>query len=90
MAEAKPREPDPHAQARALLAARDLPIPASFAAVTVARMRESSDPRLVVAAGQAEDGVIAQYLAGAPELLARYRRAAPGPRAAAEALRLPR
>ncbi|MCK8438010.1 tetratricopeptide repeat protein [Streptomyces sp. D2-8] len=76
---------DSHSQARHLLAGRDLVVPNQFDRLTISRLRRGSDPRLVAAATHAEDGMITQYLAGAPELLARYRRATPGARAILEA-----
>jgi TPR repeat protein/plasmid maintenance system antidote protein VapI len=77
--------PDSHSQTRHLLAGRDVAVPAQFDQSTVARLLMGSDPRLVAAATHAEDGMITQYLAGAPELLARYRRSTSGPRALIEA-----
>jgi transcriptional regulator with XRE-family HTH domain len=68
---------DPHAQARELLAARDITVPAAFTAVQVKRLSGSGDPRLNMAAAVAEDRRIVQFLAGAPDLIARYRNAPP-------------
>ena len=68
---------DPHAQARDLLAGHDITVPAAFTAAQLQRLREARDARLVQAATQAQDGQVIQFLAGAPELLARYRHAPP-------------
>ena len=59
---------DPHAQARELLAGRDIPVPAAFTPEQVRQLTVSRDPRLALAAA-AEDGQVVQFLAGAPELL---------------------
>ncbi len=66
--------PDPHAQARELLSGRDIPVPAAFTLDQVNKLTRSEDPRLKLAAAAA-DGQVVQFLAGAPELLARYRNA---------------
>ncbi len=57
-------------------------MPAAFTAAQTAQLAGSGDARLVLAARSAPDGEVIQFLAGAPELLARYRNAPP----AAEAL----
>jgi hypothetical protein len=62
---------DSHAQARELLAARNIAVPPAFTADQLPLLAAAGDPRLALAA-QAEGG-----LAGAPELLARYRNAPP-------------
>jgi hypothetical protein len=72
-----PAGSDPHGQARELLAGRDITVPPAF---TVAQLRQASaarDPRLDLAAEVAADGRVTQFLAGAPELMARYRNAPP-------------
>ncbi len=66
---------DPHAQARELLTGRDITVPATFAEAQLRRLDGAADPRLVQAARAAEGGQVIQFLAGAPELLARYRNA---------------
>jgi hypothetical protein len=68
---------DPHAQARELLAGRDITVPAAFTAVQLRRLSRAGDVRLAQAAARAEDGQVIQFLGGAPELLARYRHAPP-------------
>jgi hypothetical protein len=68
---------DPHAQARELLAGRDISVPAAFPAVQLQLLAAAGDPRLAVAAAVAQDGRVIQFLAGAPELVARYRNAPP-------------
>jgi uncharacterized protein YidB (DUF937 family) len=69
---------DPHAQARDLLAGRDIPVPTAF---TPAQLEDAAaaaaDPRLAWAAEAAEGGQVIQFLAGAPELMARFRNAPP-------------
>ncbi|WP_052434354.1 tetratricopeptide repeat protein [Streptacidiphilus melanogenes] len=69
----RPGEPDPHAQARALLTGHGLPVPALFTDHDLATLREvaGDDSRLTHAADHAERGQITQYLAGAPALLER-------------------
>ena len=68
---------DPHAQARELLAGRDISVPLAFTAAQLQQLREIEDVRLDAAAAFAQDGHIIQFLAGAPELLARYLNAPP-------------
>ena len=68
---------DPHAQARELLAGHDITVPAAFTAAQLQRLGEAGDARLAQAAAGAQDGQVIQFLAGAPELLARYRNAPP-------------
>ena len=67
---------DRHAQARELLAGRYIGVPAAFTPAQVRQLTQSGDPRLALAAATA-DGQVVQFLAGAPELLARYRNAPP-------------
>ena len=71
------REGDQHAQARTVLAGTDIPVPPAF---TEPELRDlpraaAADVRLQMAVAEARDGQVTQYLAGAPELLARYRHA---------------
>ena len=68
---------DQHAQARELLAGRDITVPAAFTPDQLQRLGEAGDARLAQAAAGAQDGQVIQFLAGAPELLARYRNAPP-------------
>ena len=68
---------DPHAQARELLAGHDIAVPAAFTAPQLRRLTKAGDARLAQAAAGAPDGQVVQFLAGAPELLARYRNAPP-------------
>ena len=70
-------EVDPHAQARELLSGRDISVPAAFTAAQLQQLAVAADPRLARAAKAAEDGQVIQFLAGAPELMARYRNAPP-------------
>ena len=76
-----PGDADPHAQARELLAGHDIPVPAAFTPAQVGQLAGSADARLALAARLAAEGEVIQFLAGAPELLARYRYASPGARA---------
>ncbi|MFJ9208704.1 helix-turn-helix domain-containing protein [Streptomyces sp. NPDC102264] len=85
MREPRPKEPDIHAQARSLLTGRSIAVPNRFDPPAVDAMRSSTDPVLAMAAARAEDGMVAQYLAGAPELVLRFNSAAPGVRALIEA-----
>ena len=68
---------DPHAQVRELLAGRDITVPAAFTAAQLQRLSEVGDARLAQAAVRAQDAQVIQFLAGAPELLARYNNAPP-------------
>ncbi|WP_218042111.1 transcriptional regulator [Streptomyces abyssomicinicus] len=75
-----PGSPDPHAQVRQLLAGRTLTVPESFdqSALDAARvLADGGDGALSAALERATDGRITQNLAGAPELLRRYRTASP-------------
>ncbi|MHA5048317.1 hypothetical protein [Streptomyces sp. SD15] len=76
-----PGEPDPHAQARVLLAGRVIHVPAAFSPSEVDELKRSPDPRLAAAASSAQDGMIAQYLAAAFELIDIYTAAPPGTKA---------
>ena len=69
--------PDPHAQARELLVGHDITVPAAFTPAQLGRLARAADARLALAAAGAQDGQVIQFLAGAPELLARYRNAPP-------------
>ena len=76
---ARPPEgaPDPHAQARELLAGHDITVPSAFTSAQLDELGKAGDARLALAAAAARDGQVIQFLAGAPELLARYRNAPP-------------
>jgi hypothetical protein len=76
-----PDSDDLHAQARELLAGHDITVPAAFTPAQVGQLTWAGDMRLVLAARSAQDGEVIQFLAGAPELLARYRNAPPAVRA---------
>jgi hypothetical protein len=70
--------PDPHAQARELLQlGSNITVPAAFTTDQLQQLREAGDARLAQAAAGAQDGQVTQFLAGAPQLLARYRTAPP-------------
>ena len=70
-------DPDPHAQARELLAGHDITVPSDFTPAQLDELGKAGDTRLTLAAAAARDGQVIQFLAGAPELLARYHRAPP-------------
>jgi hypothetical protein len=76
---------DQHPDARELLAGHDIPVPAKFTLAQLSQLTQSADVRMRLAAGSAPDGEVIQFLAGAPELLARYRNAPPAARALIEA-----
>ncbi|MEV7243140.1 helix-turn-helix domain-containing protein [Streptomyces sp. NPDC093248] len=79
-----PGEPDRFAHIRALLAGRTIPVPDAFddAAQSAARDLAAAGDRVLAAAlDRAEAGRITQDLAGAPELLHRFRTASPPARA---------
>jgi hypothetical protein len=79
-------DPDRHAQARQLLAGADIRVPDTFSGTDLEGLNAAAvrDPRLRHAAEHAETGRILQYLAGAPELVARYRNAPSAARAIIE------
>ena len=83
---------DRHAQARELLAGHDITVPPAFTPAQMSQLARAADTRMVLAAQSAPDGAVIQFLAGAPELLARYRNAPPAAaaliRAAMDARRL--
>ncbi len=72
---------DPHAQARELLAGHDITVPAAFTPGQLSQLTQAADVRMVLAARSAPDGAVIQFLAGAPELLARYNNAPPAAKA---------
>lgn len=72
---------DPHAQARELLVGHDITVPAAFTAAQLQRLGQAGDVRLAQAAVEAQDGQVIQFLAGVPELMARYRNAPPAAKA---------
>jgi hypothetical protein len=76
--------PDAHNQARELLSGLDISVPATFTADQIQALLETGDARLSAAAG-AEERRVTQFLAGAPELVARYRNALPAARALIDA-----
>ena len=76
---------DRHAQARELLAGHDITVPGAFTPAQMTQLAQSADVRLVLAARSAPDGAVIQFLAGVPELLARYRNARPAARALIDA-----
>ncbi|MGV9245382.1 hypothetical protein [Streptomyces sp. NPDC003710] len=78
-----PGADDPHAQARALLSSHGISVPDVFTSAGMEALHAvaATDPRLAQARDHAEDGLITQYLAGAPALLERYRLAPTGARA---------
>ncbi|MFG1994137.1 hypothetical protein ACGFJ7_29610 [Actinoplanes sp. NPDC048988] len=82
-----PGHPDPHSQARELLAGTDLPVPDRFTTTDLSRLRPSEDldPRLRQAAAFAQKGRVTQYLAGVPGLIQRYQIAPPAARALMDA-----
>ena len=81
------REGDQHAQARTVLAGTDIPVPSAFTGPALKDLQHAAagDVRLAAAAADARDGQVTQYLAGVPELLARYRHAPPAAKALIDA-----
>ncbi|MFD4737596.1 tetratricopeptide repeat protein [Streptomyces virginiae] len=74
----QPGRPDPYGQVRELLTGRTVSVPDTFdqAALEAARLiADGGDTLLAAALQRAPDGRVAQDLAGAPELLRRYRSA---------------
>ncbi|WP_412775469.1 hypothetical protein [Streptomyces mirabilis] len=81
-------EEDPHPQARELLAGRLIHLPGSFdtdAEAAAKALADAGDLQLAHALNSARDGRVAQFLAGAPELLHRYKTASPAARAILDA-----
>ena len=76
---------DRHAQARELLAGHNVTVPAAFTPAQLSQLARAADMRMALAARSAPDGEVIQFLAGAPELLDRYRNAPPTARALIEA-----
>jgi hypothetical protein len=75
---ARPAEgEDRHPDARELLAGHDITVPAAFTSAQLQQLNQARDARLALAARSAQDGAVTQFLAGAPELLSRYRNAPP-------------
>jgi hypothetical protein len=81
---------DWHAQARELLAGHDIPVPAAFTPAQMSQLAWTADARMVLAARAAPDGQAIQFLAGAPELVTRYRHAPPAATALIHAAMDPR
>ncbi|MFB7927952.1 helix-turn-helix domain-containing protein [Streptomyces sp. NPDC056039] len=76
--------PDPHAQVRHLLAGRQIVLPDAFDRKSIKAaeaLADAGDAQLAHALRHSGDGRLAQFLAGAPELLRRYRSASPPARA---------
>ncbi|MGW9454313.1 helix-turn-helix domain-containing protein [Streptomyces sp. NPDC055632] len=84
-----PGQEDPHSRVRELLAGRTLTVPETFDAPALSAataLAKEGDRILADALARAStDGRIAQDLAGAPELLSRYRHASPAAAAVLEA-----
>lgn len=81
-------EEDPHSQARELLAGKLIHLPGSFdtdAVASAKALADAGDLQLAHALKGARDGRVAQFLAGAPELLHRYKTASPAARAILDA-----
>ncbi|MGV9358335.1 helix-turn-helix domain-containing protein [Streptomyces misionensis] len=85
----RPGSPDPHSRSRELLAGRTVTVPDTFdqdALGAAARLAQGGDRLLADALARAgSHGRVAQDLAGAPELLRRYKHGAPAVRALLEA-----
>ncbi|GHE51678.1 helix-turn-helix domain-containing protein [Streptomyces capitiformicae] len=83
-----PGQHDAHPNVRALLAHRRIRVPEKFDTVALGAaqaLAEAGDRQLAAALERAEDGRLAQELAGGPELLHRYYTASPPARAILEA-----
>lgn len=87
MALPRPGGPDPHPQARALLAGRLITLPDRFDHIAINKARAlaaAGDRQLAHALQHTDSGRLTQFLAGAPELLRRYETADPPVRALLE------
>jgi hypothetical protein len=67
------------------MAGHDITVSVAFTATQMDQVRQAQDVRLALAARSVTDGQVTQFLAGAPELLARYRNAPPAARTLIEA-----
>jgi TPR repeat protein len=76
---------DLHAQARELLNGTDIDVPGSFSVAELSDLEDLGDPRLDQAGSRASAARVTQYLAGAPLLVDRYRKAEPAARAVLDA-----
>ena len=76
---------DRHPHARELLAGHDITVPGAFTPAQMGQLAQAADARMALAARSAHDGEVIQFLAGAPELLARYRNAPPAAKALIDA-----
>ncbi|MFD9321467.1 transcriptional regulator [Streptomyces sp. NPDC060053] len=84
MALPRPGSPDPHPQARSLLAGRLITLPDRFDHIAISKARAlaaAGDRQLAHALQHTDSGRLTQFLAGAPELLRRYESADPPVRA---------
>jgi uncharacterized protein YidB (DUF937 family) len=74
---------NPASQVRLLLDGTVIEVPAAFASADLSALRRAgkTDPRLAQAVLRAEDGQVAQYLAGGPALLERFSAAPPAAKA---------
>jgi hypothetical protein len=78
-------DPDLYGQAREVLTGTAVTVTDAFTPAEIAALTGADvDPRVRQAATQTEGGRITQYLAGAPELVTRYRTAPPAARAIIE------
>ncbi|MFE5863896.1 tetratricopeptide repeat protein, partial [Streptomyces virginiae] len=77
--------PDAFSQARVLLGGCEIRLPTAFTPPVIEVLKQSTDPRLAEAAANAQDGMVTQYLAGAPELIKIYLTSSPGTRCLLEA-----
>ena len=68
---------DRHPDARELLAGHGNTVPGVFTPAQMSQLARAADARMALAARSAPDGEVIQFLAGARELLARYRHAPP-------------
>lgn len=77
-------EPDRHSRVRELLAGRQIPVQDSFDSADILAaqgLAAGGDRQLAHALKHVGDGRLTQFLAGAPELMHRYRTASPAARA---------
>ncbi|MFZ4250444.1 transcriptional regulator, partial [Streptomyces griseoincarnatus] len=75
--------PDRHALARELLDGHRIRVPDAFTGAALGALTDAAgtDPRLAEAAERATDGHVAQYLAGVPVLMERYKDTLPATKA---------
>ena len=66
---------EPCDQVFVVQAGHDITVPAAFTSAQMSQLAQVADVRMMLTASSAPEGDVIQFLAGAPELLDRYRNA---------------